>query len=359
MNVVLKYLYNSGMENRLNREGIKKYSERFTNTIADQFFRDRTKISGTDVLELQPIRQVNLFVIKNLFKQWQKETGKLRSKYFDYENEEVKNALREFMNTLSRHISISKNDFIPLFQSATEETVLLIFSPYDFYTHILEMNDDAMKVEDLKRILRYVKVNKNLLEVMIQKVEEQHLAVVNRNNLPGLLDEVFASIDDTPEDIEKYLKEFTAVIPLGENDLYTVEETAPLAVPENMAEEEPDIDHKPEHAGINEQDVQQNTGQTQKTLHDELSGERKNTLADIHSQQKISSILDNITINQRFMFINTLFDGDDNRFKEAVEVLEGHNNHQNAIDYLHEQFPNWDQESEEVQEFLEVLSKRF
>ena len=58
--------------------------------------------------------------------------------------------------------------------------MLLIFSPYDFYTHILEMNDDAMKVEDLKRILRYVKVNKNLLEVMIQKVEEQHLAVVNR-----------------------------------------------------------------------------------------------------------------------------------------------------------------------------------
>ena len=349
------------MENKLNREGIKNYSERFTDTIVDRFFEGKERISGKEILDLQPIQQVNLFVIKNLFKHWQKETSKLKSRYFDYEHPEVKEALQEFMNAISQHISISKPDFIPLFQGATEETVLLIFSPYDFYTHLLEMNDHSLKVDDLKRIMKYVKVNRNLMEALIEKVEEEHLAIVDKSNLPRLLDEVFASIDDTPEDIEEYLTEFTAVVPLGENDIYTVE--APRSIPDEadsaLTTQSPGAINDPIPANGEERSAQWNVSPSQKTLHDELSGEAKNTIADIHAQQKITSILDNLTINQRFMFINALFDGDDERFKNVIQTLERSKSHQAAIHYIQDQFPGWDLDSEEVQEFFEVLSKRF
>ena len=351
------------MENKLNREGIKNYSERFTDTITDDFFNGKERISGKEILDLQPIQQVNLFVLKNLFKHWQKETNKLKSKYFDYEHPGVKEALQEFMNTLSQHISINKKDFVPLFQGATEETVLLIFSPYDFYTHLLEMNDHSLKVDDLKRILKYVKVNRNLLEVLIQKVEEEHLTMVDKSNLPRLLDEVFASIDDTPEDIEEYLTAFTAVVPLGEGDIYTVE--APkerlnndVVHPPTPKENQEKMED-PSQANGDERSVQWHVDPPQKTLHDEFSGDAKNTLADIHAQQKITSILDNLTINQRFMFINALFDGDDQQFKKVIQILERSESHQAAIDYIQETYPNWDLDSEEVQEFFEVLSKRF
>ena len=263
------------MENRLNREGIKKYSERFTRAIADQYFEHHEKIAGKEILELQPIRQINLFVIKNLFKEWQKETGKLKSKYFDYKSPEVNTALKEFMNILSRHISISKNDFIPLFQSATEETVLLIFSPYDFYTHILEHNDDSMNMEDLQRVLKYVKVNRHLWAALIEKVEEQNIVSIDRNNLPRLLDDVFSSIEETPEDIEEYLHEFTAVIPLTENDIYSEGDEDIPEPPVRDTEPQDDNDFN---------DIQWEIEPASKTLYDELAAERPTTIADIHEK---------------------------------------------------------------------------
>ena len=115
----------------------------------------------------------------------------------------------------------------------------------------------------------------------------------------------------------------------------------------------------PSQANGDERSVQWHVGPPQKTLHDEFSGDAKNTLADIHAQQKITSILDNLTINQRFMFINALFDGDDQQFKKVIQILERSESHQAAIDYIQETYPNWDLDSEEVQEFFEVLSKRF
>ena len=344
-------LYNC-MENRLNREGIKKYSERFTRTIAKAYFKDKQRISGQEILELEPIRQINLFVIKNLFKEWQKETGKLKSQYFDYQNAEVNAALKEFMNILSRHISIDKKDFIPLYQSATEETVLLIFSPYDFYTHILKRNDDSMDMEDLKRVLKYVKVNRHLWQALIEKVEEQNIVSIDQNNLPQLLDNVFASIDDTPEDIEEYLREFTAVVPLTENDIYT--EDSGISQTSTASDS---VDSRTPLTDVDT--VTWEVENTSKTLHDELAVKQSTTIADIHAKRKISNINENITLNQRFMFINTLFNGDDSLFSEVLNVLERKQSYQEAIQFLGDEFPHWDMEAEEVQEFIEIIGKRY
>lgn len=356
------------MENRLNREGIKKYSKRFTKKTLDTFFTSTDQnIYGKDILDLQPIKQVNLFVMKNLFREWQKETAKLKSRYFDYDHKAVKTALTNFMNTLSQHIAIGREDFERLFQQATEETILLIFSPYDFYIHILERNDDAIRLADLKKISKYVKVNKNILDILIDLMDEKGHDELNNSNLGHLLDDVFANIEDTPEDIEVYLTDFTAAVPLKVEDLYVEEgeqekiepESAPDQVTADKESERPleKVDMPEDESKKNETTFQWNI-EPKKTLHDELTDGTPVTLADVHEKKKIEDILGSLSINQRFMFINNLFENNEDKFQETIMRIERFSHEKEAFKYLDAEFPHWDHESEEVLEFYEVVSRR-
>ncbi|MEM9389848.1 MAG: hypothetical protein AAGA02_05200 [Bacteroidota bacterium] len=340
------------MENKLNREGIKNYSVRFAKKTLEDFFNKNEKINGQQILSVQPIKQINLFVVKNLFREWQKETSRLKSQYFDYENDRVKEALTNFMNVLSRNISITKDSFYELFIQATEETVLLIFSPYDFYIHLVERNDETISRADLDRIAKYVKVNKNIIDLLMEKMDAGNINELNGNNLPELMDDVFASIEQGPEDIEIYLKEFTEVIPLQVSDLYLDDD--------NEVENRVDVS---EVQSNKEDTIGKPTFEwsveTQKTLHEELSDTSKTTLAEIHEQQKVESIRSSLSINQRFMFINMLFDGSEETFSNTLEDLERLNGFYDATNYLKENYPGWDYDSEEVLEFIEVLEKRY
>ena len=59
------------------------------------------------------------------------------------------------------------------------------------------------------------------------------------------------------------------------------------------------------------------------------------------------------------MFINMLFDGDDVRFNQVLSTLENKQSYEDAIGFLGAEFPNWDVETEEVMEFIEIVRKRY
>ena len=89
----------------------------------------REHLDGTAILQLTPIKQVNYFVLKHLYRTWQKEMIHLKSPFFAYEKVEVKDALMAFMNVLSKHIHIGKAAMLPLLQGAINETLLLLLYP--------------------------------------------------------------------------------------------------------------------------------------------------------------------------------------------------------------------------------------
>lgn len=69
-----------------------------------------------------------------------------------------------------------------------------------------------------------------------------------------------------------------------------------------------------------------------------------------------------LTLNQRFMFVNELFEGNQNLFLSAVEQIDKMDNYQEASSHIKKSFAdkyNWDMETEEVQEFMELVEKRF
>lgn len=336
------------MENNLNRKSLSNYCIRFAKEITDEFYKNHSAMTGEDILDLTSIKQVNLFVIKNLFKEWQKETGKLESKYFDYKNDQVRLALKDFMNILSKHISIDRNDFIPLLEKSTEEAILLIFSPYDYYTHLMDQNSGALSVEELKRTSKYVKVNKNLLSMFIEKVDKEELKSLNRDTFLKLLNFVFENTQESPEDIESYLIKFSSTIPLQESDIYGT--TEPIV-------QKPEVAPKDETRTVLF-DLENQEGQLTETLNDQLGEEAKPTIADVHLNKKIESIKASLSINQRFMFTNTLFGGDDTVFNEAIDYLDNCSNKAEAFNYIKNNYSEWDTESEEVAEFMELIDKK-
>ena len=75
--------------------------------------------------------------------------------------------------------------------------------------------------------------------------------------------------------------------------------------------------------------------------------------------QRIAKLKDNLTINQKFMFTKVLFYGDFESFSRAVDELDQLPDMDAAIQYLEKQSANWDRESREFHEFMEMVEKRF
>ena len=91
-------------------------------------------------------------------------------------------------------------------------------------------------------------------------------------------------------------------------------------------------------------------------LYDQQPG-KGSTLAETFQTRK--KIKDSLTINQKFMFTKILFNGDFELFSEAVERLDELDTIVQAKNYLSNNYGEWNPESEEYQEFMEMVERRF
>lgn len=342
------------MENNVNTSEIKAYCNRFCKKLAHGHFSHQPVITGKEILELSEIRQINLFIIRHLLAEWRKEASKIKSPYFNYEAPEVKEALKEFMNILSRQIAIGEEHFFPLLQNATYDTILLIFSPYDYYMQLIHDPDkEELSLQELKRTAKYVKINSNLLQALIEKVEATGNQRISKEDAGHLLNEVFHNIQASPEDVDSYMAKFSAIEPLSEYILYGT--TAEPYDEEQQVQQE---EHFDEPSPSEEDDETDESNDVFQTLNDQHSSSQKPSIAEIHQRQKITSIRKHISINQRFMFINTLFEGNEESFNRTIDYLESCENKGSATSFLASEYPHWNEESEEVEEFMELIEKR-
>ncbi|MDN4164603.1 hypothetical protein QWY31_03765 [Cytophagales bacterium LB-30] len=346
------------MESKLNHEAIEAYASTYSKRIIADFFIQHDKITGQQIVDLKGVKQVNLMVLKNLFQKWKKESDKWQSPYFNYENPEVKKALQAFMNTLSQHISVPKNHFEPLLKRAVEDTLLLIFSPYQFYSReINHVERTRLSIYDLKDTQRYIKVNKQLLEAFIKEFEQGEVKEMFNDEAFGVFNEVCEKLKATPEDFEPFLKQFNEVAKLSIEMIYFDCET------DFEAEDYKKLNKPPLKETIAEAVAEQREV-TQAPLHESLvanSKEGKNLLNTLEQKVVTGSIKKNISINQRFMFVKELFGGNNDAFNQAIDALDNLPSLQAAREYLNANCgaSSWDTESEEVTEFMDLLEKKF
>src|SRR5690606_30147661 len=113
---------------------------------------------------------VNLIVIKSLFGEWQDELEKLKSNpYFDYKDYAVSEALKEFMNVLSRAIKIEKQHFEPLLRKSVKNTVLLAVDPVAFFSQEIDKASPIEIAQHFKEAKKYVKWHVSLLNILTEK----------------------------------------------------------------------------------------------------------------------------------------------------------------------------------------------
>ncbi|HEX5167675.1 MAG TPA: hypothetical protein VFW11_00775 [Cyclobacteriaceae bacterium] len=338
------------MEEKINLKAIAQYSEEYSGKVLDSFFSKQSKIAGSEILTLCELRQINLFVIYELFKAWREETDRTRSPFFDYSAGPVKEAMEAMMTTLSNHIAIDRPHFTPLLKKATYNTLLLIVDPYDFYADLIEGQNDQITVDLFRKQLKYLKINRAPLERLLQKLEQKNVATISGNEAFAMLDTILEEVNFTPEDIDEYLTKFSTVAPVSIDRFYEQKlqpERKEQPVTEKVkAETSPYFTPSPV-----------SSPQTKPTINEKLAQEPRPTLAD--NFNKISRIKESLTINQKFMFTKVLFHGDFELFSKAIDDLDRQDNLQGALRYLEQNYEEWDRESEEFHEFMELVEKRF
>ena len=340
------------MEGNINHNVIEQYSKTAATKLMQNFFNKKDQIKGSEILNFCSVQQVNYFILKALFENWRAEFDKLRSPYFDYSSREVLEASKQFMNVLSKNILVKEADFHPLVEESIYKTVLLIFSPYEYYLQeINKPNFQKISVLDLHDIRKYIKINSNLLQAYISRFDEDGIQAVFNDDAVRIFDEVCESMKETPEEFEQYLSVLNAVSAIDLESIYENSENSTVA--KDLEEESAEGDT----TMINEKFQQES-----KTLLDTLEVDKKEAIVDIHEKIPSDGFKKSITLNQRFMFEKELFNGDKAEFEMVVNYIEGCESLKEALDFVEENYAakkKWDKDKEEVVEFLELVEKRF
>jgi len=86
------------------------------------------------------------------------------------------------------------------------------------------------------------------------------------------------------------------------------------------------------------------------------------SVAETFTRTAIESIARSISLNQKFRFINQLFNGDSSAYNQAIEEIDALDNYGQALDLISYRYASqylWDMSSDEVSELVEILKRRF
>lgn len=374
------------MDEKLSAKALEDYSDDYASKVTATFFASKERISGQEILNLCDIQQINLFVIRELLRAWKLETHKLRSPYFDYTAAPVADALTRFHNLLSNHIAISKENFQPLLKKAVSQTLYLILNPYDFYSSALAAHGESLRLDELRLDVKYIRINRIPLERLLADLESRKLPFISGKEAFASLDHILEEVNFTPDELDDYLARFSTVVPLALESLYDKAQENPVAEstpkpatppvsetppPTPKAEAvtpaepppapkapatPPKVESAPPKKEAAASKPEPKPAPAQIPLYDQQPG-KGTTLAE--NFQKRRKIKDSLTINQKFMFTKILFNGDFELFSAAVERLDELDNLNQAKTYLGNNYGEWNPESEEYQEFMEIVERRF
>jgi hypothetical protein len=339
------------MDEKISLEAISLYGDSFAEKILKDFFSGKDQITGKEILSLSAVHQVNLFVIRELFKTWREETRKQKSIYFDNEHPEVKEALNNYMSAVSNHILIEQRHFAPLLKKAVSQTLLVIFNPYDFFSMLISGKNNKLEVTSFREEIKYLKINKAPLERMLQKLEEKGIRDIAGNEAFAVLDQILEEVNFTPEDVDEYIRKFSEVVPLNPERFYVAQAETPA----------PKVNKpRPELSVENPAEKPSNTSaqaSTHSSVNEKVASAHQPAVMD--NLGKISKIRESLSINQKFMFTKVLFYGDFDSFSRVIDDLDNMSDMKSAVTYLEKHSSSWDRDSNEFHEFMELVEKRF
>ncbi len=413
-------------KDKINQDFLKQYSAVFSDKLLNQAYDNKQHLTGKDILNLSSIKQLNLFVIKSFFIEWQEEVKRLESPLFDYKSREVRKSMIDFMNVLSQHILIEQKDLKPYVEKALADTILLASDLQAFLqAEFADKKSSRVSPKFIKSQLKYIVFHKQLLVDFLASVEGESVReALNKSEF------YFEDVDSakTEEDLIGSLSQYLVLekgdlyIPLfqhNDSELIIEEQEGMIEVADS--EEEMELaasssdyfdsvsDSEPDHEetdeiriGNSEEEMQdkrhfEEQSEKEKHLHtqglngdeiaaieeeevtDEPEGKEEGeittensaaekfevdqkTLAELQEEQKIESVFEAISINHRYMFLQELFDGNNELFTTALKDIDVCSTFDEAVEALVQNYAKefyWDMNSDEVKELLKVVYRKF
>ncbi|MBO0949504.1 hypothetical protein [Fibrella forsythiae] len=411
------------MSNKFNTNALNEYSKSYARRVTADFYHANPTINGKQILNLTPVNQINLFVVSSLFDKWKGETEKFRSPFFDFSSPEVEEALRSFMNVVSQHIAVRREHLEPLLADATKRTLIALFDPRYYYDDQLRNQPDfTLTAENLRHLIRYTQINKFVPVALEQRLNGRPFIYVNQ--ALGYLDEILTQRVQELERPEKYVEMFSEKVVMDLSTLlrgqalenynspsarsfFDLDEDSPapkpVPVPPFVASAQPaqptppPVEHLPTSVPEN---VDEEPAETRTMALNGRNGyfsglqeaptapssqpsvlateaetpvislntaqaspaDTVATLGDSLQKATSGSLAKGISLNQKFRFINQLFNGSADAYNEAIAELDQMTNYGQALDLISYRYANqfmWNMDSDEVTELVEILKRRF
>ncbi|OGX84001.1 hypothetical protein BEN47_17000 [Hymenobacter lapidarius] len=393
-----------------------QYGRRLAARLCDQHFGSQptATLDGPAVLKFTPIRQINLLVIRQLLGQWQAETARLRSPYFDFEAAPVQAALAQFMNVLSRHISLSRATFEPLLAQATADTLGIVADPGGSFERLLLGPAETVTLASLRDNLRYIDTDKAFFQEFVESLPASK--ELSRDFIVHRFELYHAANYKAHQPMQRLASELSALLPLTTADLLedgpvSTANTPAAAPPAAPAAEQTTVPTKkpiepapasppvavptfvstpaagtpeplpvaaPEPAILTASSVfQQPAAEVSAIpLHEKLKAAQPTTalLAETlrataatvplaeRSSPKVETLREAISINQRFSFINELFEGENMEYHAAIQHLDTLSTADQARSYVTghlSQRYEWGRKEEHVNKLLKLIERKF
>jgi|TARA_B110000263_G_scaffold243654_1_gene250685 hypothetical protein len=147
---------------------INHYAINFYNKISSNL--PKNNITGKQLLTITKSNQINLFVIKNIYDDWLDNFNNNKISYFDYNNIESQNGLKNFMNILSNNILIDNKSIKKLIIKAIEESIELAIKPSNFIIKDIIKHSKKIDESTLKSRKKYYSYHDNVFDKLIKYI---------------------------------------------------------------------------------------------------------------------------------------------------------------------------------------------
>ena len=203
------------------------YISNFIKKLQDNL--EKKVLQGNDINELTISKQLNLFILKNIYDAWNKNFEKNKSIYFNYKDKKVLSAVASLKNILSNHIEIDIENLKDLIKKSIIEVIEYVFNPKNF------INDDILKEinlsgESINRRSKFFIDNKKVFINLIESSREKDLNSTEMSQIINsysfeinqeLIEEIELMLDCKSEELKKIIIEpvnYKELFDCSEND---------------------------------------------------------------------------------------------------------------------------------------------
>lgn len=323
---------------------IEKYCDSLKDKIVFTHFNSHDFIDGNAIKNLTSVPQINAFVIREIFKKWKEETDKLKSPYFDFDSNEVKEALNEFMNALSFHIKIDKDRFDYLLKDALRNTFEYLENPvYFLQEEVFNFTGSLISKSEVAKRLAYLKLYPERIKKLKSEARLQE-DNIRLDQIMTAIEDVFNSVD-TLQAEKELVTELEKIVP---NNYVSFQST------------ESSSGEKEKTPIQNEPNIEEESKQESASLNDTFEMKYEDDFSIELSP--IDSLEEGVSLHQKFYFTKELFDGKDNVFEKAIREADHYDSYDDARDYLldlYAQRYEWDEKDEAVADLFTLLNRKF